>query len=321
MNSDLTLQQRGTFGRKRKIRLAERDSWLLASGGADIVSVGGLPEGGSVAIYKEDGEWLMMAIDAEFALNDEVKQSAVLASGDRLHIGDTIFDVKEGNTKPVKEQVSEQGQVEKEPNKTRRLLLVGLSVALAFLAVVIATSGKKESNLSDEVVLDAGQNSAIVNKPDQGSAAKVVPGDAAEVSDDSTEKDIKTEAVQSPIIQNSGAYEYYRRASNYYDLGFLQRAIKTLQQGLEAHPNDTILANKLDAWQRNLSMELSRQFRDGCLHARYFRNLEAKHAFAMVVEMSINESDIRFKEAQRLLEKLKKDAAAKVECGMKTDEN
>jgi len=70
-----------------------------------------------------------------------------------------------------------------------------------------------------------------------------------------------------------------------------------------------------------LSSELSRQFRDGCLHARYFRNLEAKHAFAMVVEMSINESDLRFKEASRLLEALKKDASAKVACGVRENEN
>jgi len=332
LDSELVLQKQGSLIGREKYRLGDRASWLIATNGENIIPVNGLEEKSGVAIYLEANRWLAMAVNTKFVLNGETVTSARLQSEDVLCVGDAKFEIVAVAASLRKGQESKASP--KSPaNKSRLVLAACLVATLSFLVLVIAKSGKNEpkasdsSDLNTESVVEGVDGDRRLDEADNRKFVSAQSENADNKGRDQSRDGIDAQSEpsakqgQEVSTQQQGAYEHYRTASNYYDLGYLQRAIQTLQAGLLAYPNDTILANKLDDWQRSLALELSRQFRDGCLHAKYFRNLEAKHAFAMVVEMSLNESDIRVVEAKRLLTKLKQNSINKVKCGRSIDEN
>ena len=93
------------------------------------------------------------------------------------------------------------------------------------------------------------------------------------------------------------------------------RAVDLLQLGLNKYPKDKILNAKLGEWQDKLQVELSRHYKDGCIHAKYFRNLEAKHEFLLVMELSFDTSDIRYTESKRIVEELEDSPNGRISCG------
>jgi len=297
----------------------------MSSSKEDDIYLSRLNVNQSVAIYKENDQWVMMAIGTDFELDGINVTSAVLAEGQLINIAgsevliESLGELKNGEAFDPGTAAKGGGQSKRDASAkegaatgSNRLRLALIATLIAILIVFFMVIFVNKSSDSPDIARPGvGEETEIiipVSPLSVDSVSQVRPENAV-TSDDA---DLK---------RQEGAFEYYRRASNDYDLGFLKRAIEVIQEGLTQYPNDAILLKKLDDWQRNLYTELSRQYKNGCLHAKYFRNLEAKHAFSMVIQMSLNTNDLRYVEAQRLLSELQKNSMKKIECGGRSDVN
>lgn len=306
-------------------------------------------------MYQEGSGWVMMALNCAIQKDDRLLQSLDIKPGISANVGSLMMSFLDESAKRSKSQKQEQfseqvvdssDDLQKTPKQKKQsnqskqkkslkevyadnsLVFLGVFFICAILFVFMVFASKKSIDQTGENDLQTQQNIQPNNLQTNSS-----PNNDQETNDSkesvTTSVDTNTGVKEQLKVSNSvaktatagankfdSAHLYYRSALGFYELGLLKKAIEEIQAGLLRYPGNKLLLSKLTDWEEHMDILVSQTYRDACKHALYLRNLEALQAFSLVIEMSINQQDIRYKESLRMHKELENSGIGKrVECG------
>ncbi len=238
-------------------------------------------------LLMEGGEWVLHDQKSvnQILTSDGLVAELKVHSGTSFQIGPVLFTAhKEG------EILGELGGLtSKLQGKNRQVMLLA-STLVAIILLGILMSGNEEEkpeNIED----------AIVNIQ----------------SEEIVDEQIFTLPVDGAAAKKSK--EHYYLAIQHYDTRNLENAIQELQLAIKSNPNNQSAKRKFAEIERELDLEITRHYQQGCFHARFLRRYEAQQEFRTVIQMVRNKTDGRYLEARRMLELLEDKEISSLSCG------
>lgn len=335
----MILEYRNSIGIKKSFPLIHGKGCIISSDDKDDIYVKKLLENAKVSVFQEGSDWVMMALNCEVLHGEKSVQSLVLQPDVQINIGGQNFSVRlaedneKDQPKPLDINTDNAAQVNDKENPSKPdfvqacqnyysenpKFVLSISFVLILIWFVFFSPKDNVESVQDQTVeTQVKELELSAPKPTSISEGAENPLTTVESQDSDKLLPKPTQPVQTFRSKEDSAYQYYRSALSLYELGLIKQAVEEIQLGLAKYPNNKILLDKLNEWQERLNILISETYRDACKHALYLRNLEASQAFALVVAMSIDKQDIRYKESTRMHKELQKSKTdIRLECGAK----
>lgn len=223
-------------------------------------------------------------------VNKKAVQSKVLKKGDRILIGATEFMVNLSGA---------AGPAEKSGSKVKIVCLV---VIIAFLLLFIVMRFKKEEPsqppVSKPVVAEPGlpEEDIISENPDF--PAEDIPADFSALDAGEPAADV------SPAVEEE-ADAHFRKAMFFYDARKLGRALDEIDLTLMTNRNHPTARKWLLRITDELNELIDSHYQNGLLNRKFMRYRAAENDFQLVMELSRDQLDERYLDAQKQLEELR----------------
>ena len=229
------------------------------------------------SIYKDQGRWILMCIEgADLTVNEQIMSSVELREN---------LDIKLGGYTVM---YSPQGVIKQSPSAISPIRIVIGVLALLLIVILFLPN--------DETVSSSHDESKITN-----------------IEPDSLQESSVTLSANKAMRPQ--AFEYYNDALNTYDSGDLKTALVKMLDAASIDPSNPLIQNKIEDWEGKIDAEISRLYKQACFDLEYFRYYEAESLLRIIVELSVDETDIRFTQSLKILEQMSSASQVKPVCG------
>ena len=262
-----------------RLKLIDDRSYLISEDADADLKLPGI----KASIYKEGERWILMNIKgAELLVNEQLMTSVELREN---------LNIKLGSYRIQYSSDLKKNPTSSEINPVRIVLL---SLALVFMLYIIFAGEKKPPAIVPEVA----ENSVEIAK-------------STLTADD----DIHTEVTANVMSMKPQAFQYYNEALSVYDSGDFKNALIRMLDAASIDSQNQLIQNKIVDWENKINMEISRLYEQACFDIGYYRYYEAESLFRIIVELSVDQTDVRIIESKRLLSEINNNSDQKLGCG------
>lgn len=261
----------------KKIELTDDGVYLFGLNPEGHVKVGESEIVNPLAtLYQETGDWVLTLMNQELSIiaNDRPLTSISLEPEVPVYLGDVEIKVVE--------------MVGQKPDSTARKSssLTRTIVLSAILGIVV-------------ILIFVGANKSETRVPAQDV-------DLIGVEEALFANELENSSDDKPIVVNDShkGFVEYKLALSYYDAGNLVVALRYLEESLQKNPENSLSLKKLVEIETTLDRRITLHYQNGCEHAAYMRNYEARADFRAITSLVRNNQDDRYIDALSMLEAL-----------------
>ena len=229
------------------------------------------------SIYKDQGRWILMSIEgADLTVNEQVMSSVELRENLDIKLGEyTVMYSPLGVIKQRSSAIS--------PIRVVIGVLALLLIVILFLPNDESVSSSQDESKISNIEADSMQESSVT--------------------------------LSANKAMRPQAFEYYNDALNTYDSGDLKTALVKMLDAASIDPSNPLIQNKIEDWEGKIDAEITRLYKQACFDLEYFRYYEAESLLRIIVELSVDVTDIRFTQSVKILEQMSSASQVKPVCG------
>ena len=261
-----------------RLKLKDDSSYLISDDEDADLKLPGI----KASIYKEGDRWILMNIKgAELLVNEQIMTSVELRENLKIMLGSY--------------HIQYSSDIKKNTNSTQINPLRIILVALILLIVLFILFGDEKE-----------QKITVEENPENSTQRTQ---SVLTIDERQTELSINVDAMKPQ------AFQYYNEALSIYDSGDFKNALLRMLDAASIDSQNPLIQNKIIDWENKINLEISRLYEQACFDVEYFRYYEAESLFRIIVELSVDQTDLRIIESKRLLAEIDKKSDQKLTCG------